>query len=742
MKTRRDHNLPLLVGAALLSALSAPECLALNEALGLTVQPSSPGGFTSANITLSNPADVQSFSLKLAFANGGVLSLPTSDWLVRGAYFPSTPFGPEPRVEANHSADGGQRTRILLDGFSPAGTSGNVGRVSLKVSSAAIPDPPPANTKADTQVVTLSGEFWSRAEQKSKTFAPVSVEFKVKANDNDGDGIPDSTDPDDDNDGVPDTLDPWHKDAAFLGSERVTATVNQSWKTVTLPSWFVKPVVIAGPPSYHEAEGGVLRIRNLSDGSFETRYQEWEYLNGTHASETAPYLVIDTADEAHPSSTVRRWTMPDGSLWEAGTFSLGGTGAWKAQSFSQAFAKAPKLFLTVQTANDGTAVTARARKLAAGGFEAALFEQESTMASGHGVETVGYLAIYSASGSGTVNIGGKNVPYLLQQPTVDERWTPLLSSSVMLQEDTSSNPETNHGDEVLSALALGNQLYAQDSTSLDADPVALRRKPPEYTTPVEWGVAEGVALDWVTIPLAKTYVKPVIVAKVAQQADARLGVIRQRITAAGSFQARFQPWDYLPAQHGPERIFYLVAEQGAFTLAGLKGEAGQLPTNKVLAGGTAAVSYAQPFPAVPSLFSSVMTYANAEAVTTRIKNAALAGFGIAMQEQESKTDGHPQETLGWIAIQKGTGLASDGRRVEVLDATAGHLPATVKFSPLLQRRFPVLLPNVSSSFDSDPGVAAQQNLTPSQVQVFVQEEQSKDLEMEHNPESLSVFVAE
>lgn len=732
MKTRRDHT-PLLAGAALLSALAAPEGRAMNEALALTVRPSSPGGITSARISLRNPADVQSFSLKLAFASGGVLSLPAADWFVRGSYFPSAPFGPEPRVEANHSADGGARTRVLLDGFNPAGTSGNVGAVTLKVASTAKPAPGTPAVPADTQVVTLSGEFWSRSEQKLKPLAPVSVEFIVKSGDNDGDNIADNLDPDDDNDGTPDTLDTSPKDAAFRGSERVNATVNQDWKTVSLPTLFTNPVVIAGPPSYHEADGGVARIRSVADGGFETRFQEWEYLNGVHASETVPYLIVEA----------RRWTMPDGSIWEAGTFNLDGTGSWKAQSFTQPFAKAPRLFLTVQSANDGAAVAVRARKLAASGFEAALFEQERDMGSGHGAETVGYLAIYSPTGSGTVNVGGANLPYLTQQPTVDERWTPLLSSSVMLQEEISLNPETNHGDEVLSALALGNQIYAQDTSSLDADPVAPRRKPPEYATRMEWGVVNGVSSNWATIPLAKTYSKPVIVVNVAQQTDARLGVVRQRNATSASFQARFQPWDYLlPAQHGPERIFYLVAEQGPFTLAGLKGEAGQVPTNKVLPN-AAAITYAQPFAALPSLFSSVMTYANAEAVVTRIKSSALGNFSIAMQEQESKADGHPQETLGWVAIQKGTGSTSDGRRIQILDATASHLPATVAFSPpSTSRRFRVLLPSLSGSASLEPAVAAQKNLTPSQVQVYVQEEQSKDQETGHSPESLSVFVAE
>ena len=729
MKTRRDHRL-LLVGAILLSAFFTTDSLASNEALTLAIPASSPGGITHAQIGIKNPADVESFSLRLSFASGGILSLPLEGWFVRGGYFPSSPFGPSPRVELNQAGDGAARTKIILDGFDPQGKSGYLGRVTLKVANTAVVAT--TDTPADTQIVTVSGEFWSRAEQTRKTLAPVSAEFKTVEGDNDGDGIGDAKDQDDDNDGVPDALDSRPKDAAFRGSEQTTAAVDYNWSTVTLPTLFSNPVVIAGPPSYHNAKGGVPRLRNLTDGTFETRFQEWDYLNGEHPEENIPYLVLE----------IGRQTMADGSVWETGIFPLDGTGSWKSQHFDQPFAKTPQLFLTLQTANEGQAVTVRAKQVTTKGFQAALFEQESKMPSGHAEETVGYLAVYSPTGSGEVNIGGKNQPYLVQQPTVDERWTPVLSSSLSLQEETSGDADTDHGDEKLSVLALGKQLYAQDITSLDVDPVALRCKPPEYKGPVEWGVASGISIKWATIPLAKTYTHPVIVAKLAQQSDSDPGVVRQRGVSSDSFQARFQEWDYLDGKHGAERIFYLVAEQGSFELAGLQGEAGLLKTDKLLQNGTTKVTYTQAFTEIPGVFSSVMSFANADTVITRIKNSALKGFNIAMQKQESKTDGHPKETLGWIALERGTGLTGDKRRIEILDTVASNKPTTVDFNQEFKRRFPILLQDLNSSNDIDPAIAAQKGLTASQVQVYVQEEKSKDTEVAHGSESVSVFAAE
>jgi len=530
---------------------------------------------------------------------------------------------------------------------------------------------------------------------------------------------------------VPDQLDPHPLDANYRGSEIGMATADHVWKLLELPTQFDNPVVIAGPPTYHDSQAGVVRLRNVGGNSFEIRFQEWSYLDGVHPSENIPYLVLEAG----------RHTMPDGSVWEVGTLTLDGTGAWKAKTFNQRFAKAPYLFLTVQTEADSESVTVRARNVTTTGFETALFEQQSQMTSGHGAETVGYLAIYSSTLSSTVNIGGANQLSLFQRITLDERWTPLLSSTLKLEEEQSQDTETNHNDETVAVLALGPHLFAQDVSSKDADPVALRRKPPEDPALVEWGAVNSVTQTWITVPLAKAYTKPVVVAKVAQQNDPAPGVVRIRNITPNSFQVRFQEWNYLDGNHGGERIFYLVAEQGQFNLAGLAGQAGKVATNKVVPA-SQAVTFTQLFNEAPALFVAPLTANNGDAVTVRVKDLTATGFGIAMQEQESKADGHPTETLGWVALQKGTGLTADQRRVRVTAVDATQMPVTVSFATPFKDRFPVLLQDLSSTLDADPATAAQQNLTPVSVGVYVQEEQSADAELDHNAEILSIFAAE
>jgi hypothetical protein len=232
-----------------LGATCATQARAVGEALSLTVSPALANGVTTAVVKIRNPADVQAFSLELSFASGRTLALPANaapplpptPWFTRGGYFPATPFGPlVPAADLNRVDDSGARTRVYLDGFKPRAGSGAVGGVTFKVAAGAV--------AADSQVIALSGKYWSRAQQREVTFLPVTAEFTVGAAqdpdgdgvagsadncpaiknpdqtdsdgdglgdrcdgpppvDTDNDGIPDATDVDDDNDGVLDTTD-------------------------------------------------------------------------------------------------------------------------------------------------------------------------------------------------------------------------------------------------------------------------------------------------------------------------------------------------------------------------------------------------------------------------------------------------------------------------------------------------------------------------------------------------------
>jgi hypothetical protein len=343
---------------------------------------------------------------------------------------------------------------------------------------------------------------------------------------------------------------------------------DHNWKTIILSETYKDPVVIIGPPTYHGRQPGVVRVRNVEGNAFDVRFQEWNYLDGNHKVETIPYLVMERG----------RHEMQDGSIWEAGKFLIDKTRKWSQLDFNSSFPGIPTLILTGQTFNDSDPIVVRAKDVTEMGFKAALFEEEANF-DGHEMEEVGYLAIYNQELSGTVNVNSQEIPYILQTQSVNHLFTPILSHQLKLEEEKSKDEEIAHIRENITVLSIGNNLFAQDISSKGGNTAALRRLDPEYEAPMEWGVVSGVDANWLQVPLFKEYTEPVVVVKPVSAYDKKPGVMRLRNISGNSFELRYDEWLYLDGDHEPEQAFYLVAEKGKHSLAGLQVEVGTISSS-------------------------------------------------------------------------------------------------------------------------------------------------------------------
>ena len=398
----------------------------------------------------------------------------------------------------------------------------------------------------------------------------------------------------------------------------------------------------------------------------------------------------------------------------------------------------------MQTTNGIQAVTTRARNIAPDGFEAALFEEEALM-NGHLTESVGYLAIESPSNGGLVSLGGRELPYLLQNTKLNWLWAPVLSRRIKLEEEQSMDAEIQHVDEAVDVLALGQQIFAQQVSNNDGDTAALRLLPPTQDAPMEWGLVRGIDHNWQTLPFAKSYKHPVVIAKPVSNRDGDGGVIRLRDVTAGRVQLRYQEWgDYLDGLHGvPEDIFYLVSEAGEHSLAGLSVDAGTLVTNRLgRADQWQKVAFDTTFPYAPVVLSSVMTYNGTHSVITRIDNLGDSGMVIAMDEQESKNDGHLFETLGWIAIEQGSGETGEGAKVDAFSMLLRSDFDPVTYPRISTHRFPSVFADVNSSWEMDPVFLRYDSLGKREIELGLTEDQSLDSEVSHVQENVGVVIAE
>jgi hypothetical protein len=239
---------------------------------------------------------------------------------------------------------------------------------------------------------------------------------------------------------------------------------NHNWKTVSFNSDLYHPVVIVGPPSYNGPEPGVIRLRNVSAYSFDIRFQEWTYLDGSHSLEDASWLALEPG----------HYEMADGTICEVGTFSMNNTEEWFDVDFLESFDGIPALFLTIQTFNGPDTVTVRARDVDTSFFSAAFFEEEAK--GGHTTEVVGYLAIYSPDSSGTLTINGQTVAYETDFVSTNHSFRPIFDYDIFMEEEQSQDDEIYHLYENVNVLLLNNSFFSQDVSAMGGDTAAIRYK--------------------------------------------------------------------------------------------------------------------------------------------------------------------------------------------------------------------------------------------------------------------------
>lgn len=251
--------------------------------------------------------------------------------------------------------------------------------------------------------------------------------------------------------------------------QAANVTIDENIRTVSL-SGFSTPRVVMGPPSFAGSHPSTIRVRNVSASSFQHNLQEWDYLDGSHANESIGYLVLENGAQSLGSLDA-----------EAGSVNINHN--WTTVSFNQSFTGAPVVVAQVASNSGGQAVTTRVRNVGSGSFEIRLQEEEGNDGT-HNTERVDWIAVEpgTTTFSGTKIVAGvtgnsvthnwstinfssvTNPVFLAEMQTFDGsdpaalRHRNLSSTSVevKVEEEQSSNAETNHNTEVVGYLVVGS----------------------------------------------------------------------------------------------------------------------------------------------------------------------------------------------------------------------------------------------------------------------------------------------
>ena len=214
---------------------------------------------------------------------------------------------------------------------------------------------------------------------------------------------------------------------------------------------------------------------------------------------------------------------------------------------------------------------------------------------------------------------------------------------------------------------------------------------------------------WKTYPLPATYLNPVVIAGIPSIFGGQPGVARVNNVTSESFDIKFQEWRHMDGYHFYEEISVLVLEAGRYEMGdGSVWEAGI--TSSIGNRRWAAYAFSQPFDGVPELLLSHQTSKGADPVTMRSRELTATGFEAAQFEEEALTDGHLEETVGYLAILSPAG----GGVVSTLE---GYAPYSLDRIQVNQRWTPL-----------------------HQWVVRIQEDQSADVELRHLYEDMSALA--
>lgn len=257
--------------------------------------------------------------------------------------------------------------------------------------------------------------------------------------------------------------------------------------------------------------------------------------------------------------------------------------------------------------------------------------------------------------------------------------------------------------------------------------------------------------NFTTVNLNQSYLHPVVITLYHESANSAPASVRLRNVSSSSFEVALQH----PAGNSlsSDNIHYLVIEEGAHTLPdGTKLEAHTISSSTIgyKNNWTATnQSYSHTYSSNPLVLHQIQTYNDTGWIETWIsrQNSSsnppnTTGFQIAMNGAEAVTT-HAAETLGWVAIETGTGT------INGINFEAAITPDTIQGhqNGCYSRSF-------SNTYSSSPLVLADQlemdgsdgswgvgcALSSSTIGMHAEEDQQNDSERNHTSETFG-FLA-
>ncbi len=256
---------------------------------------------------------------------------------------------------------------------------------------------------------------------------------------------------------------------------------------------------------------------------------------------------------------------------------------------------------------------------------------------------------------------------------------------------------------------------------------------------VETGTVNMVGLDLISVTFSQTFVDPIVI--ISPPGFANNLPILASVTNVGpnGFDVRLSLWNTAFETPVFENLKYIVLERGVTTLP----NGSRIIAGEALASDATFVqqTFSQAFATVPVVVTSAELSFVQYSRTSRVRSITTNGFELATQFAERSGSQADEETpVYYLAMEPGRySFGTWEMEVGLTPTLVSHLPNAFNF----QQPFagaPTLLANIQTFNESDPAALRLINLSATGATLFIGEEQTLDLEMNHAPEQVG-YVA-
>lgn len=341
--------------------------------------------------------------------------------------------------------------------------------------------------------------------------------------------------------------------------------------------------------------------------------------------------------------------------------------------------------------------------------------------------------VIPANGSITLAVGAFDYNGTISGETfVGDDLQPLAFSAAVIAPASDNTPDVLEGDDSVALGPVSAPIYLANNGSAvgavvdpDPDPMLI----------VQSGTVtaqQANATSFTRIDFDQAMIDPVVVMGPVSSNGGDPTTLRILEIDQGGFEFQIDDFDYLGAFHVAETMSWVAVERGVHVLS----------DGAIIEAGTASVSNAAQAVDLSGAFTSgevavvaqATTANDASAVTDRISDVDENGFVVRLQEQELSDGLLAAEDVDWVAFSTGDFLDFEASvYVNALDEQADT------FSFLSRGSDEAFLADMQSFRGGDTAVLRYDDLSNSEVTLRVEEERSRENEINHTFESIALL---